>query len=106
MIEGFQMSIREDFYGSYSESHRAFNAGYDHCANTTRNFNECEDCAKSETPDAPPYIDDCVAAIRRARCSAKFRGGVSNADCNQIRKKCEFIPDNGPERGCVNLWDN
>ena len=106
MIEGFQMSIREDFYGSYSESHRAFNAGYDHCANTTRNFNECKDCAKSETPDAPPYIDDCVAAIRRARCSAKFRGGVSNADCNQIRKKCDLIPDTGPERDCVNLWDN
>jgi len=93
-------------YGTYAKSHRALEAAYDHCANTTRNYNECIECAKSETPDAPPYIDDCVAAIRRARCSAKFRGGVSNANCNQIRKKCEFIPASGPERDCVNLWDN
>ena len=99
------MSIREDFYGSYSESHKAFEAGYDHCSNTTRDYKECVSCAKSNTPDAPPYIDDCTVAIRIARCASKFRGGVSNAICNRIRRDCEFIASDTPEANCVNLWD-
>ena len=103
-MEEFQVDI-EKLFGSYSNSHVQLQAAYDHCANTTRNFNECVECAKSETPDAPPYIDECVAAIRRARCSAKFKGGVANADCNKIRQRCDFIPDNGPEARCVDLWD-